>query len=340
MPHGRPWAGAFNVVMATSIVSIAAQRFGLDAISIVLLCIAGVAFVPLAALDARHVLHPRHAMRSLERAKLPWVGFPTLGFVADTTVLGARILLLGGGVARVIAAVLFAMGALVWVPVLALSLPRLIAALVGVGDGRDETLVYARAEWLLGMVSAEGLAVVAGGLAAGNSSVLHYVAVVLWIFGGLLYLATMGLLAQHFGRYSLKPHQVTPDLWIVMGAPAIVALAGATAFHGSVGSPAGALVIVSWLVASALMPLIIAGELWRATRLGPPRFAPERWTMVFPLGMYSVAGMVAGQRFHIAWIAHVGHWFFPVALAAWVLVAVGELRFAFRGRAAVASSRT
>src|SRR5690242_1742679 len=36
-PHGRPWSGAFNVVMATAIVSIAARQAGLQGISDVLL---------------------------------------------------------------------------------------------------------------------------------------------------------------------------------------------------------------------------------------------------------------------------------------------------------------
>ena len=35
--HGRPWAGAFNVVMATTIVSIAARDVGLELLSVALL---------------------------------------------------------------------------------------------------------------------------------------------------------------------------------------------------------------------------------------------------------------------------------------------------------------
>ena len=46
--HGRPWAGAFNVVMATTVVSIAAGNSGLEALSIVLLWTAVAAFVSLA----------------------------------------------------------------------------------------------------------------------------------------------------------------------------------------------------------------------------------------------------------------------------------------------------
>jgi len=111
LPHGRPWAGAFNVVMATSIVSIAAERFGLSAISIVLLCIAGVAFVPLAALDARRLLHPLGAVRLLARASVPWIGFSALGIHSSTTLLGSRFPLLAGDVARVTASALLALGA-------------------------------------------------------------------------------------------------------------------------------------------------------------------------------------------------------------------------------------
>ncbi len=311
--------------MATGIVSIAAQKFGLHVISLVLLGLAVLAFIPLAAIDAHRARQP---LLLLRRASAPRNGLPATGFVAATAVLGTRLVVLGGEGARVIAIVLLAVGALVWLPIIASVLPTLTRGLVG----SQQIAARARGAWLLGVVSTEGLAVLLGALAAGHPSALHYAAAVLWVVGGLLYLAIFWLLAVRVRRHSLSPRQFTPDLWIVMGAIAIFCVAGATDFRGSTGSVVGTVVVVAWALASAWIPALVAGEVWRSVHFGPPRFAPERWTMVFPLGMYSVAGMAAGASFHVAWIAHIGHWFFPIALAAWVLVAAGELHAAFRRR--------
>ncbi|MBV9166045.1 MAG: tellurite resistance/C4-dicarboxylate transporter family protein [Solirubrobacterales bacterium] len=334
-PHGRPWAGAFNVVMATAIVSIAAQKFGLHVVSIALLWLAVAAFLPLVALDLRRVRAP---LGFLRRASAPGTGLPAMGFVADTAVLGTRVALLGGEAARVISAVLLGIGALIWLPLLAAVSPELGLGLFGANRG--EIASRARGEWLLGVVATEGLAILAGLLSSGRHSALHDAATVLWALGGLLYLAICWMLAAHLRRHPLSPRDITPDLWILMGGIAIFVVAGATSFRGRPGSVSGLVVTVAWALASAWIPVLAAGELWRATRMGLPRFTPERWTMVFPLGMYSVCGVLTGSAFGVGWIGRIGHWWFAVALAAWVAVALGELRSAFRRPAPSAQSRS
>src|SRR6185437_4344757 len=104
--HGRPWAGAFNVVMATAVVSIASHNAGVEALSIALLWAAVAAFVSLAVLDVWLVRHP---LAMLRRAGRPGQGFHALGFVADGCVLGVRIVQ-SGTAALTIAAILLAVG--------------------------------------------------------------------------------------------------------------------------------------------------------------------------------------------------------------------------------------
>ncbi len=322
--YAARWAGAFNVVMATGIVSEASERFGLHVLSLVLLALTIAAFVVVAALVLPRARQP---MRLLRRARAPGTGLPATGFVAAAAVLGTRLVLVGGDGARAIAAVLLAAGAVVWLPTMVVVLPRLTRTVLG----SRKLAVRASGDWLLGVVSTEGLAILSGSLS--HRGALHVVAIILWGVGGVLYLAIWWLLAVRVRRYSLSAQEFTPDLWIVMGALAIFSVAGATSFHGGAGSPAGVVVIVAWALATAWVPLLALGECWRIARLGRPRFAPERWTTVFPLGMYSVSGVLTGASFGVAWIGHIGHWWFPVALAAWVAVALGELRFALRGDA-------
>jgi len=45
------------------------------------------------------------------------------------------------------------------------------------------------------------------------------------------------------------------------------------------------------------------------------------WSIVFPLGMYAVAGMYLGQADRLPFVEAVGRAWFWVGLAAWVLAA-------------------
>jgi len=315
-PHGRPWAGAFNVVMATAIVSIASHDAGLKAVSLLLLGLAVLAFVPLAALDLGRARHP---LVLLHRAGFPGQGFPAFGFVADTCVLGARLVGLGAAM-RAVACALLAAGALVWVAIL-VALARHLA-------GRAR-LRRARGEWLLAVVATEGMAILASELtAAGYPGALRQAAVGLWALGIAMCVVLEGLLALRVGRVGLKPRQLTPDWWIVMGAPAIIGLASAEV-HPAVGDAAAAAALVAWGVASVTIPVLVAGEAWKARRRGTvPRFTPARWTMVFPLGMYSSMSQAAGHVLGLHWMAALGRWWLVVGVGAWLAVAGGELHHA------------
>ncbi len=315
-PHGRPWSGAFNVVMATAIVSIAARDAGLEALSVVLLWLAVLAFAPLALLDVGRARHP---LALVHRARDPAQDFAALGFVADTCVLGTR-LADSRPAGDTVAALLLASGAAVWA-VIAVALVR---ARPGAAVER------ARGEWLLAVVATEGLAILSATFAARDGSrVLHDGAVGLWLCGAALYLVIGAALARRLLRRPLRPGELTPDWWIVMGAAAIVALASATLDHLAHVGPAGPVGVLAWILASAWIPALVGGELWQARRTGPPRFTPARWTMVFPLGMYSAASHALGHAQGLRWMIDLGHAWLAVALLAWATVAAGEIHHAF-----------
>lgn len=199
--------------------------------------------------------------------------------------------------------------------------PRSWAAVRGAWSTR------ARGEWLLATVATEGLAI----LLARLSTTLHWLAVTLWALGGALYVTIMWLLVRRLRHARIRPHEFTPDWWIVMGAPAIFALAAATLDRGGLSSPIGVCGLVGWVIASVWIPVLAAAELWRARTL-VPRFMPERWTMVFPLGMYSACGQFGGQVFGLACMHAIGRDWLAVALTAWIAVAAGEIHHAFRPR--------
>ncbi|HTX07291.1 MAG TPA: hypothetical protein VME22_01705 [Solirubrobacteraceae bacterium] len=316
--HGRPWAGAFNVVMATTVVSIAARDVGLELLSLALLWTAIAAFISLAALD---VWLARHPVALLRRARRPGEGFHALGFVADGCVLGARIV--GPGTAQLaIAAGLLACGWVLWL---------LILGEVAAEHGRRGG-AQPRGEWLLAVVATEGLAILAALIAAlEHLPLLHAGATALWIAGGVAYLLIGALLVHRAVQPRFGLADISPDWWIVMGAPAIFCVAAVRVAGAHPGTPGGAAAVVAWGVASVMLIVIAAAEVLRSQRLGLS-FTPERWTMVFPLGMYSVASWNLGHSLHAGWLTELGRLWLAVALAAWAAVAFGELRHLLLGK--------
>lgn len=310
--HGRPWAGAFNVVMATAVVSIAARNAGVEALSIGLLWTAVAAFVSLAVLDLWLVRHP---LAMLRRAGQPGQGFHALGFVADGCVLGVRIVG-AGAVARTIAAIFLAVGWVLWL---------LILGAVAVEHGRRGG-TRPRGEWLLTVVATEGLAILAARLAGHEHlAALRAGATAMWIAGGVAYLIVGYLLARRAAAPGFGLGDLTPDWWIVMGAPAIWCAAAVAVTGAHPGTPGAVAAIVAWGLASLMLIVIATADALRARRLGV-HFTPERWTMVFPLGMYSVASWSLGRSLHAGWLSELGHLWLWVALSAWAAVAFGELR--------------
>ncbi len=321
--HGRPWAGAFNVVMATTVVSIASRDVGLQALSIVLLWTAVAAFVSLAVLDVWLVRHP---LAMLRRAGQPGQGFHALGFVADGCVLGIRIAG-SGGTALIIAAAFLASGLVLWL---------LILAAVAVEHGRRGG-TQPRGEWLLTVVATEGLAILSARIARyGHVAALHAGATALWIAGAVAYVIVGSLLVRRAARPGFGLADITPDWWIVMGAPAIwcaAAVAITGAHPGTIGAAAA---VVAWGLASLMLIVIATADILRARKLGV-RFTPERWTMVFPLGMYCVASWTLGRSLDAGWLSELGRGWLAVAFAAWAAVACGELRHLLLGDDRVAA---
>jgi tellurite resistance protein TehA-like permease len=240
-------------------------------------------------------------------------------------VLGVRILDSDppAHAALTIAAVFLAVGWLLWL---------LILGAVAVEHGRRGG-TKPRGEWLLTVVATEGLAILAARLAGlERVSALHAGATALWILGGVAYAIVGYVLARRAAEPGFGLADLTPDWWIVMGAPAIwcaAAVAVTGAHPGTVGAVAAT---VGWGLASLLLIVIAAADALRAHRLGV-RFTPERWTMVFPLGMYSVASWTLGRSLHAGWLSEVGRLSLALAFTAWSVVAIGELRHLLIGSA-------
>jgi tellurite resistance protein TehA-like permease len=323
IPYGR-----FAFVMATGIMSIAAELSGLHRIAAALFLI-NLAAYPLLwwllavrlrgapASFAADLFDPRRAPAFLTA-------------VAATCVLGNQIALLGS-VPRV-AAGFWVAGALLWLGLvycffvamtIATEKPGLDAAIDG--------------SWLLLVVATEALAIltthVAGALLPARP--LMFAGLCLFLLGGAFYVGLLTMIVHRWLFHSMRPDQLTPAYWINMGAAAIATLAGtqllAAADAAPLLTPLRGFVLAStilfWSLATWWIPLLAALTVWRhrpgAVRLG---YRLDNWAIVFPLGMYTTASWHLAHRLDLGFLLAVPRFFFWVALLAWALTFAGMLR--------------
>jgi tellurite resistance protein TehA-like permease len=123
-------------------------------------------------------------------------------------------------------------------------------------------------------------------------------------------------------------------MWVIMGAAAISANASSSLdmadpiihvlyeMHPLVDGVA----LLTWAWATWWIPLLVVIGFWKhIIRKVPLRYEPSQWSMVFPLGMYTVATYrlsLAAEFEPLHQISHVMIW---VAIVVWCLVMTGFL---------------
>jgi hypothetical protein len=303
--------------MATGILSVGAREQGLPPLSVAMIAIAVAAYLGLVAALGIRVRADPEAVRAELRS--PATAFGALAIVAATEVIASRLALAG----------LVSAGAAVGacgVVLAAVLLPVAGASALRAAPG--ERVRAATGSWFLATVALESIAVTGADLdRTWGSAPLAVASASVWIAGLVVYVPVASILVRRLAARDLGARLAAGDHWVAMGALAIASVAAsslAAACAASLGGSAGTLhdaAVVLWVACSVLLPVLVALEAVLAASAGVPSYRLERWAMVFPLGMYSVAGSLAGV--HAA-----GEAAFWVALAAWAAVAAGLLRSA------------
>ncbi|HUY23685.1 MAG TPA: tellurite resistance/C4-dicarboxylate transporter family protein [Candidatus Saccharimonadales bacterium] len=315
------YPGYFALVMATGIISTGFSVTGFAPVSSALLLAALVAYVVLVVLYVmRLVRYPAAFLGDTADASRAF-GFFT--FVAASNVLALRLAL--GGQTALFAA-LATLAALAWAVCSYALVPRVLMRPVK-GTVRQEVT----GAWLIWVVATQSLALAAArgsGLWPGGRGFLELSAVSLWAAGSCLYLLLMGILLARLVLVPTERQDLSPTYWINMGATAISVFAGASllGLHGGpalvdlVGPTVAGVSVMFWAFGTWWFPLLVVLTIWRAGgRAGLRSYDPNLWSVVFPLGMYSVASMALGRALHTAALTMVGTYESWVALAAWTL---------------------
>jgi tellurite resistance protein TehA-like permease len=326
------------LVMATGIVAIAAHEQDLDLVASALYAVAAAAYVVIMVLVL--VRLTAFSQRLIADLTSHARGFAFLTITAGSNVLGSASGLIHGWWG--LAWALWWIGIVTWV---VLGSTTLIAVVLreekpGLGAGINGT-------WFLLIVSTQSVAVL-GALLLGRGSGdgLAFLVLAAFTLGIALYLIIMTLVFLRWTFQRLDASEIDPPAWIAAGAVAITVLAGsnilvvrdaAERLERTAGFVEG-MVVMAWTIATFWLPLMVAIGVWRhIVKRVPLRYHPSYWSLVFPLGMYSVATTRMRSAMDLAGLGWLPTAMFGVAIAAWALAFVGLLHQF--GSAALARAR-
>ena len=319
----------FGMVMATGIVSIALHLLGWPLLARVLLGLNAALYGGLWVLTVLRLT--RHRARFVQDLTDHGRGPSFFTLVAGSGVLGSQCLLLGGP--RGAATALWGVTAALWL----LLTYGIFAALTtkAVKPTLDRGI---SGTWLLAVVATQSVAVLgvllAPGLSAGPREAMHFLALALWLWGGMLYIWIMALIFYRYTFFALAAQDLTPPYWINMGAMAISTLAGSLLIMAAPQAPflqtlrpfIEGFTLFYWASGTWWIPLLLVLGVWRhVIERVPLRYDPMYWGAVFPLGMYAVCSFDLVTALRLDFL----HWLPPVfgaaAVLAWLLAFGGLL---------------
>jgi tellurite resistance protein TehA-like permease len=323
----------FALVMATGIVSIAANLFGFGVIAVVLLWLNIGFYAVLWLLTLTRIfLFPRRLLKDLADLKRG-TGFLTA--VAGTCILGSQLIALKDSFQPALVLLIFGFG--LW----GLLIYAVCTAFV-ITEDKHSLRDGINGTWLLFTVSTQSVAVLAGRLInhlPEHREIFAFLALSMFFIGCVLYLIIITLIFFRFMFFEMAPGELGPTYWINMGAVAITTLAGAILGGNSNDSQVLALLLpfitgltlLFWSVATWWIPLLFVLTLWRHL-IGRVKFSysPEYWGMVFPLGMYTTCTFYVASTFNLRFLEEIPEWFVFIAFASWTATFAGLLKSMYR----------
>ena len=317
----------FGMVMATGIVSLAGHLLGMTAVARWLCYLNIVMYGVLWILTAARMLrYPARFFGDLvDHLRGP--GFFTS--VAATGVLGSQLVVLFGEYRLA--------GALWWLAIgLWVALTYTIFAGLTIKREKPPLDRGITGGWLLAVVATQSIAVLSALLAAHSGQPdrleMNFLALSMWLWGGMLYIWMMSLIFYRYTFFPFSPGDLAPPYWINMGAMAISTLAGSLLVVNAPEAPylssllpfIKGFTVFYWATGTWWIPMLVILALWRYVyRRFPLKYDPLYWGAVFPLGMYAAATreLVVAMRFDF--LSFLPPVFLYAAFAAWAAAFAG-----------------
>ena len=327
--------------MATGIVSLAAWQAGRPHMAEILFVLNVFIYALLWGLNIVRVFRfPRRFGADLiDHRRGP--GFFT--FVAATSILGTQFVILADNGSEGFVLWFVAVG--LWI-----GLIYTILTALTVKESKPTLEQGISGAWLLAVVATQSIAVLAAILAARVAQPirieLNFLALSMWLWGGMLYIWMMSLIFYRYTFFRFSPGDLSPPYWINMGAMAISTLAGARLIANTGDAPFLATLlpflkgftVFYWATGTWWIPMLLILGVWRHVyKRFPFVYDPLYWGAVFPLGMYAVSTTSMVDELGFVFLKELPLIFFWVAFAAWLItfaaLIIGLLRRFTRGPA-------
>jgi len=321
----------FGMVMATGIISIAAHLSAMRSVAKALFVLNCIVYVVLWLLILLRVMrYPRRCFDDLiDHLRGP--GYFTI--VAGTCVLGSQFVLLAAQYR--VAMLLWGLAAVLWI-----GFTYTIFTGFTVKEKKPPLHQGINGAWLLAVVATQSIAVLGALLAPYVQQPIrfemNFLALSMWLWGGMLYIWMMSLIFYRYTFFPFSPGDLAPPYWINMGAMAISTLAGSLLILNSHDAPylislmpfIKGFTVLYWATGTWWIPMLLILGMWRYVyRRFPFRYDPLYWGAVFPLGMYATCTHRMIEAMGLEFLRFLPQSFVYVALAAWATVFLGLVRF-------------
>jgi len=278
------------MTMATGIVSIALSLQQYENSANVLSLVTLVSWLVLTYLYTwRLVKFPKAVVENLTNPKTTFIFFT---FVAATNICGA--LLYQKGYTQ-LAILSWFIAFVYWSALMYFGFASLCFA------HKDREVNVVHGGWLILIVGTQSLVFLGSKIASELGEYAAYMMVeihMLWALGMIFYAIFVTLFCYRIFFMNMQATDYSPLMWVVMGAAAISANAGSSLLLTDPLIPlltdirpvVQLLSIMLWTWATWWIPLLVIIGFWKHVYCKVPlKYEPMQWSIVFPLGMYTVA---------------------------------------------------
>jgi len=322
-----PPPNIFAIVMSTGIVSMAVHNAGMETLALTMLWLNAAVYVVLWALFSARMAQSFADVRADFHNHAIAPGFFTM--VAATSVLGRQAILLAGSLELGKGLWILALG--LWVAITYTMLPGLIEL-----PKKPSLKKGLNGGWLLVVVATQSLCVlgcrIAGEFHGERAQGIVFASLGFWLVGAMIYIWLISMIFHRWLFLPMTPGELTPAYWINMGAMAISTLAGVSLVRDANHLPllvellpfVKGFTLLFWATATWWIPMLLVLGYWRHLRRRYPlRYEHGYWSVVFPLGMYTVCTQGVQSAFDLPFLSLIPAVFVWIALGAWCLAALG-----------------
>lgn len=284
------YPGYFAMTMATGIISVALRLQDYILLSDVFFVFTLITWVIMTFLYTwRLVKFPKAVFENLLNPRTTFIFFT---FVAATDIAG--VLLFQHGF-TILALASWVIAFIYWSALMYFGFASLCFA------HKDREVNVVHGGWLILIVGTQSLVLLGTKIAGELGEYAAYMMVeihMLWALGMIFYAIFVTLFCYRIFFMNMEASDYSPLMWVVMGAAAISANAGSNLLLTDPVIPllvdlrpvVQMLSIMLWTWATWWIPLLVIIGLWKHVYCKVPlKYDPMQWSIVFPLGMYTVA---------------------------------------------------